>query len=124
MVLGRVLVAATALTFVCLSGAAQAGPTIDAIKERGAVRCGVNTGLAGFSIADSQGRWTGLDADFCRTFAAAPLGDAEKVHWVPLSAQQRFTARQSGEVDVLSRNTTWPPPRAATLAIGHAPGGE
>src|SRR5690606_7234505 len=101
------IAAAAAFVFTGAMGAAHAGPTIDAIKERGSVRCGVNTGLAGFSIADSQGKWTGLDADFCRVAAVAVLGDAEKVQYVPLSAQQRFTALQSGEVDLLSRNTTW-----------------
>ncbi len=109
--------AATTAMIGLTSGVAQAGATLDAIKQRGAVRCGVNTGLAGFSIADSQGKWTGLDADFCRTFAAAVLGDANKVEFVPLSAQQRFTALQSGEVDVLSRNTTWTLTRDASLGL-------
>ncbi len=108
-------VAAAALLGV--SGPAMAGATLDAVKERGAVRCGVNSGLAGFSIADSQGRWTGLDVDVCRAIAAAVVEDAEKVEWVPLSAQQRFTALQSGEVDVLSRNTTWTLTRDASLGL-------
>jgi len=108
-------VAAAALLGV--SGPAMAGATLDAVKERGAVRCGVNSGLAGFSIADSQGRWTGLDVDICRAIAAAVVEDAEKVEWVPLSAQQRFTALQSGEVDVLSRNTTWTLTRDASLGL-------
>ncbi|MFN4089432.1 MAG: amino acid ABC transporter substrate-binding protein [Alphaproteobacteria bacterium] len=117
MQFGKIAAAATALAFTAITGTAHAGPTIDAIKQRGEVRCGVNTGLAGFSIADGQGRWTGLDADFCRALAAALLGDAEKVQWVPLSAQQRFTALQSGEIDVLSRNTTWTLTRDASLGI-------
>lgn len=96
---------------------AQAGKTLDAIKARGQVICGVNVGLAGFSAADSQGKWTGLDVDTCRAIAAAVLGDAEKVKWVPLNAQQRFTALQSGEIDILSRNTTWTLTRDASLGM-------
>jgi general L-amino acid transport system substrate-binding protein len=96
---------------------AFAGATVDEIKSRDVVRCGVNTGLAGFAIADSQGNWTGLDVDFCRAVAAALLGDASKVEFVPLSAQQRFTALQSGEVDLLSRNTTWTLTRDTALGL-------
>lgn len=87
--------------------AAQAGPTLDAVKGRGEVICGVNTSLYGFSTPDEKGRWTGLDVDVCRAVAAAVLGDANKARFVPLSAQQRFTALQSGEIDILPRNTTW-----------------
>jgi general L-amino acid transport system substrate-binding protein len=96
---------------------AQAGKTLDAIKQRGQVICGVNTGLAGFSAADSQGNWTGLDVDICRAIAAAVVGDGNKVRFVPLNAQQRFTALQSGEIDVLSRNTTWTLTRDASLGL-------
>jgi general L-amino acid transport system substrate-binding protein len=96
---------------------AHAGKTLDAIKARGQVVCGVNTGLAGFSAADSQGNWTGLDVDVCRAIAAAVLGDGSKVKWVPLTAQQRFTALQSGEIDILSRNTTWTLTRDASLGL-------
>jgi general L-amino acid transport system substrate-binding protein len=96
---------------------AQAGKTIDAIKARGQLVCGVNTGLAGFSAADSQGNWTGLDVDVCKAIAAAMLGDATKVKYVPLNAQQRFTALQSGEVDILSRNTTFTLTRDASLGM-------
>ncbi len=95
----------------------QAGKTLDTIKSRGQLVCGVNTGLAGFSQADSQGKWTGLDVDYCRALAAAILGDGEKVKYVPLTAQQRFTALQSGEIDVLSRNTTWTLSRDASLGL-------
>ena len=94
---------------------AHAGTTLDSIKQRGALRCGVNTGLQGFSAPDSQGKWSGIDADFCKAVAAAVLGDPEKVQWVPTNAQNRFTALQSGEVDMLSRNTTWTSSRDATL---------
>jgi general L-amino acid transport system substrate-binding protein len=99
-----------ALAVTCLTvfaGAAQAGPTLDAVKGRGQLFCGVNSGLPGFSNPDSQGKWTGLDADTCRAIAAAVLGDANKIRYTPLSAQQRLTAVQTGEVDVLARNTTW-----------------
>lgn len=105
---------------VAFAGTAQAGKTLDAIKARGAIRCGVNTGLAGFSIADSRGKWTGLDADACKALAASVLGDPGKVQFVPLSAQQRFTALQSGEIDVLIRNTTWTLTRDASLGLHFA----
>jgi general L-amino acid transport system substrate-binding protein len=91
------------------------GATGAAIRQRGFVQCGVNTGLAGFGIANSQGQWTGFDVDACRAIAAAVLGDATKVKFTPLSAQQRFTALQSGEIDVLSRNTTWTVSRDSSL---------
>jgi general L-amino acid transport system substrate-binding protein len=107
------LVAAGAMTAV----PAHAGKTLDAIKARGQLICGVNTGLAGFSAADSQGNWTGLDVDVCKAIAAAVLGDATKIKWVPLNAQQRFTALQSGEIDILSRNTTWTLTRDASLGM-------
>lgn len=96
---------------------AYAGADLDAVMERGELICGVNTGLAGFSIPDSEGAWTGLDVDVCRAVAAALFGDADAVNFVPLSAQQRFTALQSGEIDVLSRNTTWTLTRDASLGI-------
>ena len=99
------------------SGAAFAGKTLDAVKSRGELVTGVNTGLAGFSAADSQGKWTGLDVDVARAVAAAVLGDGEKVKWVPLNAQQRFTALQSGEIDLLSRNTTFTLTRDASLGL-------
>lgn len=105
--------AATAL----VSLPAHAGKDLDAIKSRGTLVCGVSTGLAGFSAADSQGKWSGLDVDVCRSVAAAVLGDANKVRYVPLNAAQRFTALQSGEVDLLPRNTTWTLTRDATLGL-------
>lgn len=94
---------------------ASAGPTLDAIKQRGQLRCGVNTGLLGFSAPDSQGKWSGLDADFCRAVATVVLGDPNKVQYVPTNAQNRFTTLQSGEVDMLARNTTWTSSRDATM---------
>lgn len=108
--------AAAALSLLC-SLPAQAGKTLEAIRARGQLVCGVNTGLAGFSATDSQGRWSGLDVDFCRATAAAVLGDGGKVKYVPLNAQQRFTALQSGEVDLLARNTTFTLTRDASLGL-------
>ena len=110
---------AVAAASILMLGAssAWAGKTLDAVKARGQVVCGVNTGLAGFAAADSQGKWTGIDVDVCRAIAAAVLSDAEKVKYVPLNATQRFTALQSGEIDILSRNTTWTLTRDASLGL-------
>jgi general L-amino acid transport system substrate-binding protein len=113
----KVLVGACVAALGLSAMPAHAGKTLDAIKARGQVVCGVNTGLAGFSQADDKGNWTGLDVDICRAIAAAVLGDGQKVKWVPLNAQQRFTALQSGEVDILSRNTTWTLTRDASLGM-------
>jgi len=104
-----------------LSTAAQAGPTLDKIKQQGTMVCGVNTGLAGFGQPDSQGRYSGFDVDICKAIAAAVVGDPNKVKYVPLTAQQRFTALQSGEVDVLSRNTTYTLQRDAELGLNFGP---
>ncbi|MEX1166183.1 MAG: amino acid ABC transporter substrate-binding protein [Hydrogenophaga sp.] len=114
MKLSLALVAAAVSMFAL---PAHAGKTVDAIKASGQLVCGVNTGLAGFSQADSNGAWSGLDVDYCKAVAAAMLGDASKVKWVPLNAQQRFTALQSGEVDVLARNTTNTLSRDASLGL-------
>lgn len=94
--------------------------TLSVVKERGAVQCGVTTGFAGFSAPDTQGDWKGLDVDMCRAVAAAVLGDASKVKIVPLNAQQRFTALQSGEIDMLARNTTVTQSRDTALGAIHA----
>ena len=94
-----------------------AAPTLDTVKAHGVVRCGVSTGFPGFSLPDSQGVYRGLDVDVCRAVAAATLGDAGKVQYVPLTAVQRFTALQSGEVDVLARNATWTYTRTAQLGL-------
>ena len=104
----RKSLAATALLGAAALAAApaSAGQTFDAVKAKGFVQCAVNTGLAGFSFADSQGKWTGLDVDLCKAIAAAMFGDAEKVKFTPTTAQQRFVALQSGEVDVITRNAT------------------
>ena len=96
---------------------AQTPSTLDAVKAKGYVQCGVNVGLAGFSQPDSKGAWKGLDVDLCRAVAAAVFGDANKVRYTPTTAQQRFTALQSGEVDILSRNTTWTVTRDTSLGL-------
>jgi general L-amino acid transport system substrate-binding protein len=91
--------------------------TLDNVRSKGYVQCGVNTGLAGFSLPDSKGVWRGIDVDVCRAIAAAVLGDAHKVRYTPLTSQQRFTAIQSGEVDILARNTTWTLARDSSLGL-------
>jgi general L-amino acid transport system substrate-binding protein len=96
---------------------AAAQATLDAVRAKGYVQCGVNTGLAGFSQPDSKGVWRGIDVDACRAVAAAVFGDADKVRYTPLTAQQRFTALQSGEIDLLSRNTTWTITRDTSLGL-------
>ena len=113
----KLAVATIAVMGAMVAFPAHAGKTLDAIKARGQVVCGVNTGLAGFAAADSTGKWSGLDIDVCKALAAATLGDAEKVKYVPLTAQQRFTALQSGEIDVLARNTTFTLSRDASLGL-------
>ena len=119
MKFSKVLLAAAAVTSMSalLAAPAYAGKTLDAIKARGQIVCGVSTGLAGFSQADSNGKWSGLDVDVCRALAAAVLNDPEKTKYVPLSAPQRFTALQSGEIDVLPRNTTFTLTRDASLGL-------
>jgi len=111
------LVVPAALAIAAAASPAWAGKTLDAVKQRGQVVCGVNTSGPGFSNADSQGKWTGLDVDFCKAVAAAVLNDSSKVKFVPLNSQQRFTSLQAGEVDVLSRNSTWTLTRDASLGI-------
>jgi general L-amino acid transport system substrate-binding protein len=97
---------------------ALAGKDLDAVKARGVLICGVAAGgLAGFMSVDSKGKWTGLDVDVCRAVSAAIFGDSEKVKYVPVSGQQRFTALQSGEVDLLSNNTTWTLTRDTALGF-------
>lgn len=114
----------TIATLVLLSSifafvGAQAS-TLDSVKQRGHLKCGVSQGLPGFSTPDASGRWTGLDVDFCRAVAAAVFGDADKVRYTALSAKERFTALQSGEVDLLSRNTTWTLSRDTELGFNFA----
>ncbi|ABK17734.1 amino acid ABC transporter substrate-binding protein [Syntrophobacter fumaroxidans] len=96
---------------------ASAGDTLIRIKARGKLRCGVSDGIPGFSWKGPDGRWTGMDVDFCRALAAAVLKDPEKVDFVPLTASRRFPALKAGELDVLARNTTWTMEREAVLGI-------
>jgi len=114
---GFALVAGLLFLWVDPARPAIAGPTVEAMRSKGALACGVSTGVAGWSQPDAQGHWTGFDVDVCRAIAAAVLGDADKVTYVPLSAQQRFTALQAGEVDVLSNRATWSLIRDASLGI-------
>ncbi|TQV79350.1 amino acid ABC transporter substrate-binding protein [Denitrobaculum tricleocarpae] len=104
MKLGKFLFAAAAVT--ALTTGASAG-TLDDVKAKGFVQCGVTTGLAGFGAPNDQGEWAGFDVDFCRAMAAAIFGDAAQVKYTPTTSKERFTALQSGEIDVLARNTTW-----------------
>ena len=120
MNLVKTLVATAALAFLtAVMGLAQAA-TLDDVKRKGFVQCGVSQGLPGFSNPDEKGNWTGIDVDVCRAVAAAVFGDAGKVKYTPLSAKERFTALQSGEVDMLSRNTTWTLVRDTALGLNFA----
>ncbi|PMR75722.1 amino acid ABC transporter substrate-binding protein [Billgrantia endophytica] len=111
-----VLLASAGALVLGATTVAQAS-TLDDTRNRGAVQCGVSDGLPGFSAPDDQGEWQGLDVDVCRAVAAAVFGDAEAVRYISLNAVERFTALQSGEVDVLSRNTTWTTVRDTTLGL-------
>jgi general L-amino acid transport system substrate-binding protein len=99
------------------AGSATAGQTLNSIKQKGFIQCGVSTGLAGFSNPDDEGNWRGIDVDVCRAVAAALFGDPDAVKFTALTAKERFTALQSGEVDVLSRNTTWTLARDTALGL-------
>jgi general L-amino acid transport system substrate-binding protein len=107
-----VVTLALAVSFTAQAASAQ---TLKTVKDRGQLSCGVSQGLPGFSTPDDKGNWTGLDVDICRAIAAAVFNDATKIKFVPLSAKDRFTALQSGEIDVLSRNTTWTLSRDTSL---------
>ncbi len=111
------LLALTAAYFLAAVAPVSAGPTLAAVQERGFIKCGVNTGLLGFSAIDQKGEWSGLDVDFCRAFAAAVLGDSNAVELIPLGTKVRFTALQQNEVDILSRNTTWTFKRETSLGL-------
>ncbi|MYZ50127.1 amino acid ABC transporter substrate-binding protein [Propylenella binzhouense] len=109
-----------ALGLVLGLGAAAHAATLDDVKAKGFLQCGANTGLPGFAAPDNAGNWTGFDVDYCRAVAAAIFGDPSKVKFTPLSAKERFTALQSGEVDVLIRNTTWTMSRDTSLGLKFA----
>ena len=106
---------------VALASTALAQGRLAEIQQRGALRCGVNATLPGFGVVDSDGNFSGFDVDFCKAIAAAVLGDANAVEYRPLTAGERFTAVQSGEVDVLIRNTTWTSSRDTTVGLNFAP---
>jgi general L-amino acid transport system substrate-binding protein len=109
--------AVAALGLTAIAGTAHAQATLDAVKKRGQVTCGVSQSLPGFANPDAQGNWAGFDVDMCRAVAAAIFGDAKRVKFVPTTAKERFTALQSGEVDFLARNTTWTMSRDTQLGF-------
>ncbi|MEH2517624.1 general L-amino acid transport system substrate-binding protein [Bradyrhizobium sp. AZCC 1610] len=111
----RVSLVVTLALAAGLTAQAASAQTLKTVKDRGMLSCGVSQGLPGFSTPDDKGNWTGLDVDICRAIAAAIFNDATKIKFVPLSAKDRFTALQSGEIDVLSRNTTWTLSRDTSL---------
>lgn len=113
-VLTSVVAASTAMM---ATTASAADSTLDKVLSQGFITCGVSTGLPGFSNPNSKGEWEGIDVEYCQALAAAVLGDKSKVKYVPLTAKERFTALQSGEIDVLSRNTTWTLQRDAALGL-------
>jgi len=120
MIIRHSMLCAAALAALSAAASAQQlapSPTLDAVKARGHVECGVHLGLPGFSFANDKGEWSGLDVDFCKAVAAAVLGDAAKVKFTPTSVQQRWPILQSGQVDLLSRNTTITFSRNATLGV-------
>ena len=112
----KIIVSATIVMLFSLTGIAQAG-TLDDVKKKGFLQCGINTGLPGFAFTDDKGVWKGFDVDYCRAVAAAVLGDANKVKYTNLTGKTRFTALNSGEIDLLSRNTTWTYSRDVDLKL-------
>lgn len=114
--MNRIATALAAAGVLLTAGFAHAD-TLSDVKARGALKCGVSQGLAGFSAKDDKGAWSGFDVDFCRAVAAAVFDDPSKVEYVPLSAEARFPALQKGEIDVLSRNSTWTLQREAELKL-------
>lgn len=113
----KLLSAALGAAVLGFGASAASAATLDDVKAKGFVQCGVNTGLAGFASPDASGNWTGFDVDYCKAIAAAVFADATKVKYTPTTAQSRFTALQSGEVDVLVRNTTWTISRDTALGF-------
>jgi len=111
------LTVASGVVLLLAASAIQAGATLDAVQKRGFVQCGVNESLPGFSFVDDKGNYRGIDVDICRAVAAALFGDADKVKYTSLTTRERFIALQSGEIDVLSRNTTWTSTRDSALAL-------
>jgi general L-amino acid transport system substrate-binding protein len=111
------LAAAVAAVPLASGALAQQGGTLEQVRQRGVLNCGVSQGLIGFSIRAQDGAWSGFDVDFCKAVAAAVLGDASKVAYVPLSAVERFDALRQGRIDVLSRNSTWTLQREAEFGL-------
>jgi general L-amino acid transport system substrate-binding protein len=109
-----------AAAVACVAAGTAGAATLDTVKQRGVLNCGANGQLPGFGLPDAQGNWTGLDVDYCRAIAAAIFNDATKVKFVPLTARDRFTALQTGDVDVLVRNTTWTSSRDTQLGLNAA----
>jgi len=120
LIMKRLATAFAIATVLAFGKQAAGAQTLKAVKDRGQLACGANGSLAGFGIPDPQGNWTGFDVDFCRAIAAAIFNDPTKVKFVPLTAANRFTALQSGEIDVLARNTTWTMSRDTSLGIDFA----
>ncbi len=114
------LLSIAAGTVISMVAAQASADTLDDVKAKGHLQCGVSQGLPGFSTPDDKGNWTGIDVDVCRAMAAAIFGDASKVKYTALSAKERFTALQTGEIDVLSRNTTWTATRDTSLGLNFA----
>lgn len=114
----KTIIATMAATtaMLTIAGTANAG-ILDEVKAKGHLQCGVNTGLTGFSAPNDKGKWEGFDVDFCRAMSAGIFGDADKVKYTPLTSKERFTALQSGEIDVLARNTTWTFTRDVNLGL-------
>src|SRR5437016_4720056 len=113
----RVITTLALAAAVAVAASAASAQTLNTVKSRGNLNCGANGTLGGFGLPDAQGNWTGLDVDFCRAVAAAIFNDANKVKFVALTAQSRFTALQSGDVDLLARNTTWTSARDTSLGL-------
>ncbi|MEC5291291.1 amino acid ABC transporter substrate-binding protein [Aurantimonas sp. C2-6-R+9] len=116
----KLLTAVLGLSIAGLAAGGASAQTLQTVKDRGALKCGVNTGLPGFASQNDQGAWQGLDVDYCKAIAAAVFGDPSKVQYSPLSAVQRFPALQNSEVDVLARNTTWTMDRDTKLGLTFA----
>ena len=116
----RGLCAIAAMLAICFTTVSGQSATRDEVMKRGYLQCGVSTGLSGFSRPDGRGNWTGLDVDVCRAVAAAVLADAAKVKYVPLTAKERFISLQAGEIDLLSRNSTWTLARDSSLGLHFA----
>ena len=112
--------ASLSVAALALASSVVSADTLDNVKAKGTLSCGVSTGIAGFSATDSSGQWKGLDVDMCKAVASAVFGDASKVKYVPLTAKERFTALQSGEIDMLSRSTTWTNTRDTSLGLNFA----